>query len=187
MSDEGAGLEAKQAEQEMRERSKSLGRDRGRPSSVANYDNRERSHDSDDRTTQKYQQYDEPAGIKSGLDETIPTRRLHAYPDTMPRDKPKASFAPVLGEAGYIERNLPGVLKSQANPRFNSAKEGNGINQALMHDLDARFENQDRMINYLIQQLGAFEQTVSNSNRRVSDLQERDRDSILRVRNDLKF
>ena len=56
-----------------------------------------------------------------------------------------------------------------------------------MHDLDARFENQDRMINYLIQQLGAFEQTVSNSNRRVSDLQERDRDSILRVRNDLKF
>jgi len=56
-----------------------------------------------------------------------------------------------------------------------------------MHDLDVRFENQDRMINYLIQQIGSFENAINNSNRRVSDLQERDRDSLLKVRNDLKF
>ena len=56
-----------------------------------------------------------------------------------------------------------------------------------MHDLDVRFENQDRIINYLIQQIGSFENAINNSNRRVSDLQERDRDSLLKVRNDLKF
>lgn len=43
------------------------------------------------------------------------------------------------------------------------------------------------MINFLMQQLGAFEQSMQTSNRRVSDLQERDRDSLLKVRSDLKF
>lgn len=32
--------------------------------------------------------------------------------------------------------------------------------KALMHDLDSRFESQDRMINYLIQQLGSFENAI---------------------------
>lgn len=43
------------------------------------------------------------------------------------------------------------------------------------------------MINYLMQQLTSFEQLVTNSSKRVSDLQERDRDSLLKVRNDLKY
>jgi hypothetical protein len=43
------------------------------------------------------------------------------------------------------------------------------------------------MINYLMQQLNSFEQLVTNSSKRVSDLQERDRDSLLKVRNDLKY
>lgn len=43
------------------------------------------------------------------------------------------------------------------------------------------------MINYLMQQLTSFEQLMSNSTKRVSDLQERDRDSLLKVRNDLKY
>ena len=76
-----------------------------------------------------------------GLEETIPTRRSHAYPDTMPRNSAKSKYAPVLGVAGYIERNMPGVLKSHNNPRFTSQAGKEGISQALMHDLDARFEN----------------------------------------------
>jgi len=35
-------------------------------------------------------------------------------------------------------------------------------NKAMQHDLDARFDNQDRMINYLLSQIQGVETTVSS-------------------------
>jgi hypothetical protein len=92
----------------------------------------------------------------------MPTRRTSAYANAETLPKERIVQPPVLGENGQIGR-LPGVLKQQFNAR-------EGLSKALMHDLDARFENQDRMINYLMQQLNSFESLVSNSNKRVSDL-----------------
>jgi hypothetical protein len=90
-----------------------------------------------------------------------------------------------MNRVGSANFGGPSILKKNytSDPKDASF----GLNQALMHDLDARFDNQDRMINYLIQQLSSFEQTINNSNRRVSDLQERDRDSLIKVKNDLKY
>jgi len=47
--------------------------------------------------------------------------------------------------------------------RFNANVDG----KALLHDLDQKFESQDRMINYLISQLNTMEQGVQNLNRKA--------------------
>lgn len=51
--------------------------------------------------------------------------------------------------------------------------------------MESRFENQDRMINYLLQQFGSVESSVQNNRRQMSDLQERDREQFLKTKNDL--
>jgi uncharacterized coiled-coil protein SlyX len=63
--------------------------------------------------------------------------------------------------------------------------QGSTENRAMLADLDSRFENQDRMINYLIQQFGSMESSVQNNRRQLSDLQERDRENFLKTKNDL--
>lgn len=40
--------------------------------------------------------------------------------------------------------------------RFNSTVDG----KALLHDLDMKFDSQDKMINYLISQINTLESTV---------------------------
>ena len=57
----------------------------------------------------------------------------------------KALSVPVLDDGGYlgpIGRGKYDSFKSGSVPNLNP--------KALMHDLDTRFETQDRMINYLI-------------------------------------
>jgi hypothetical protein len=49
--------------------------------------------------------------------------------------------------------------------RFNASSGVDG--KALLHDLDQKFESQDRMINYLISQLNSVDQTVQNLNRKA--------------------
>jgi len=56
-----------------------------------------------------------------------------------------------------------------------------------MHDLDQRFENQDRMINYLINQINNMETSMQNSNKRSQGLQDHDRESIMKIKNELRF
>ena len=92
---------------------------------------------------------------------------------------------PVLGEAGYIGRNLPNSISEQHLVGV-SEKQRQSDNKALLHDIDIRFENQDRTINYLLQQLNSMEQAVQSSQRKAFDLQERDRDNLLKVKNDLR-
>ena len=93
---------------------------------------------------------------------------------------------PVLGEAGTIGRNLPSSI-SEAHLQEFSRKPGASDNKAFLHDIDVRFENQDRTINYLLQQIDSMEKAVMQSQRKAFDLQERDRDSLLKVKNGLKF
>ena len=66
---------------------------------------------------------------------------------------------PVLGEAGYIGRNLPNSISEQHLVGV-SEKQRQSDNKALLHDIDIRFENQDRTINYLLQQINSMEQAV---------------------------
>ena len=43
--------------------------------------------------------------------------------------------------------------------------------------MEQRFENQDRMINYLMQQIQSSESTANNSLRRANELSEKDRET----------
>ena len=43
--------------------------------------------------------------------------------------------------------------------------------------MEQRFENQDRMINYLMQQIQSSESTANNSLRRANELSEKDREA----------
>lgn len=47
--------------------------------------------------------------------------------------------------------------------KFNGGVDG----KALLHDLDQKFENQDRMINYLISQINNIESNVQGVNRKA--------------------
>ena len=67
------------------------------------------------------------------------------------------------------KRNAPGLQISAALAESQ--------NKALQHDMEQRFENQDRMINYLMQQIQSQESTASNSLRRANELSEKDRES----------
>jgi hypothetical protein len=51
---------------------------------------------------------------------------------------------------------LPPSVSQDKMMRFNAQVDG----KALLHDLDQKFESQDRMINYLISQLNSVDQTV---------------------------
>lgn len=44
-----------------------------------------------------------------------------------------------------------------------------------MHDVDLRFENQDRMINYLVSQIQGFEGTTLNTAKRANEISEKER------------
>lgn len=67
--------------------------------------------------------------------------------------------------------------------RFNANVDG----KALLHDLDQKFESQDRMINYLISQLNSVDQTVQNLNRKAQSLQDSERDARTKLESSLKF
>ena len=76
---------------------------------------------------------------------------------------------PVLGEAGVISRNLPSSI-SEAHLQEFSRKPGPSDNKAFLHDIDVRFEKQDRTINYLLQQINAMESSVMKSQKKAFDL-----------------
>jgi len=48
-------------------------------------------------------------------------------------------------------------------------------NKAMMHDVDLRFENQDRMINYLVSQIQGFEGQTLSTTKRANELSEKER------------
>ena len=88
-----------------------------------------------------------------------------------------------LKDFGSKFANQERLLNDLAKDRGENA----GLSKALIHDLDARFANQDKMINYLVQQLGSLESSTLNTTKRVADLQERDRETVNKKTNDLKF
>lgn len=89
------------------------------------------------------------------------------------------------GQLPVLEaRNVPRQISAEHQERFNSKPPGQFDNRALLHDLDSRFENQDRMINYILQQVSSLESNVTGSSRLVRNLQEKDRDSILKMANE---
>jgi hypothetical protein len=63
---------------------------------------------------------------------------------------------------------LPPVLGHDKLMRFNSTVDG----KALLHDLDQKFDSQDKMINYLISQINSLEGTVSTLNRKAQSIAE---------------
>lgn len=76
---------------------------------------------------------------------------------------------PVLGEHGTIVRNLPSSI-SEAHLKEFSRKPSLNENKAFMHDIEVRFENQDRTINYLLSQINSLESSVTNSQKKTFDL-----------------
>ena len=57
----------------------------------------------------------------------------------------------------------------------------------MQHDMDARFDNQDRMINYLLKQIQDMESAANNRLGKANDMNERDRDMQNKRITDLKL
>lgn len=58
--------------------------------------------------------------------------------------------------------------------------------KALLHDLDQKFENQDRMINFVLQQVTNLENQIATSSNMVRNNVDVDRDSIIKLKTDLR-
>ena len=78
-----------------------------------------------------------------------------------------------LGKGGRGVESMPGLAGIDPKIRFGDSfttekRDGTlkliqeSQNKAMQHDLDGRFDNQDRMINYLLSQIQGVESTVSN-------------------------
>ena len=57
--------------------------------------------------------------------------------------------------------------------------------KAQAHDMDMRFENQDRMINYLLQQIQGVEGQALQSQKKSNELNEKDREQMQKRSMDL--
>lgn len=78
---------------------------------------------------------------------------------------------------------LPPVLRDERNLKFNSSVDG----KALLHDLDQKFESQDRLMTFLISQFNNLEQTVQGLNRKTQGIQDLERDARSKLENSIKF
>lgn len=67
--------------------------------------------------------------------------------------------------------------------RFNASVDG----KALLHDLDQKFESQDRMINYLISQINSMDQTMQNLSRKAQQISDAERDARAKLESSVKF
>ncbi len=67
--------------------------------------------------------------------------------------------------------------------RFNASVDG----KALLHDLDQKFESQDRMINYLISQINSMDQTIQNLNRKAQSISDAEREARSKLESNVKF
>jgi hypothetical protein len=56
----------------------------------------------------------------------------------------------------------------------------------ILQDIDAKFENQDRMINFLIQQVQSIEMSLKSNTRQSQGGVDIDREEILRLKTDLR-
>lgn len=56
----------------------------------------------------------------------------------------------------------------------------------ILQDIDAKFENQDRMINFLIQQVQSIELSLKSNTRQSQGGVDIDREEILRLKTDLR-
>lgn len=67
--------------------------------------------------------------------------------------------------------------------KFNANVDG----KALLHDLDQKFEGQDRMINYLISQINGLESNVQSLNRKAQVISDVERDARSKLENNFKY
>ena len=81
------------------------------------------------------------------------------------------------------EMMLPPSLSQDKLMRFNSSLDG----KALLHDLDMKFETQDKMINYLISQINTVETTVQTINRKAQNIADQERVERNKLESSLKY
>ena len=62
------------------------------------------------------------------------------FNESFETEKRQPLEVPVLGEVGYVGRNLPNSISEVHLQEF-SRKPSLSDNKALMHDIDSRFEN----------------------------------------------
>jgi flagellar motility protein MotE (MotC chaperone) len=67
--------------------------------------------------------------------------------------------------------------------KFTSGVDG----KALLHDLDMKFDSQERMINYLMSQVSSMEQTVQGLNRKAQSLVDQERDARSKLETNFKY
>jgi len=65
-----------------------------------------------------------------------------------------------------LESLLPTVLQNEKMMKFGANIDG----KALLHDLDQKFDTQDRMMNYLVSQINSLENHIQNLNRKAQTI-----------------
>lgn len=89
-------------------------------------------------------------------------------------------------QQSFVERSgeplLPSVLGDKLM-KFNAGVDG----KALLHDLDMKFEQQERMINYLISQINTMESTVQSLNRKTQSIVDQERDARSKLENTVRY
>lgn len=59
--------------------------------------------------------------------------------------------------------------------------------KALLHDLDSKFETQDRLINFLVQQISGLESNLQGINRKAQSIQDLERDARTKLEQNIKY
>lgn len=114
-------------------------------------------------------------------------RKKSVSPD-IPRDNHiNERSVPVLNNYAGIDPKIRFGDSFQTEKRNNAQAMNESKNKALQHDMDLRFENQDRMINYLMQQLQGMEQSSMSGQRKANELSEKDREAAQKRLLDLKI
>ena len=91
-------------------------------------------------------------------------------------------------------RPLPTSISQQHLERFQSpsaAGNAGGLNsaggRALLHDLDKKFDDQDRMIKYLLRQYEALESQNSTVKQQQLKLHDQDLNQLAKMENQMKY
>ena len=119
------------------------------------------------------------------------------------RDRSKSLGARSAGARSPEPRSVPVLAVAESQPflanrglndSFQTEKRDGTLKaiqdsqlKAQAHDMEMRFENQDRMINYLLAQMQAQEGTAMKSLRQANDLNEKDREAMQKRSLDLKL
>ena len=132
-----------------------------------------------------------PALLPPGrLNSSLPLQQSPAQlsPIKRPQSNIKQNYDDYNGSENALNRNLPGAISQERLQKFSAGgpTQAGLQDRAILHDLDSKFDNQDRMINFILQQISNLEGQVTQSTNIVRNNVDIDRDSIIKLKSEIR-